>query len=98
ITALMALFVAALSSLIPPQIIGFVIDHITAKTLTPQNLTIYLLIIFSVGILVYGLRYFLRTRFFGASAKLGRILREQLYEKYTQMSPSFYQKYRTGDL
>ncbi|MEJ7453990.1 multidrug ABC transporter permease/ATP-binding protein, partial [Staphylococcus xylosus] len=64
VTALIALFIAALSSLIPPQIIGFVIDHITAKTLTPQNLTMYLLIIFVIGVLVYGLRYFLRTRLF----------------------------------
>ncbi|ARJ51975.1 ABC transporter ATP-binding protein [Staphylococcus lutrae] len=98
ITALIALLIAASSSLVPPQMIGFVIDRITTKTLTPQNLTLYLLTIFLIGICVYGLRYFLRIRFFGASAKLGRILRERLYYKYTQMSPSFYQQYRTGDL
>ncbi len=98
ISALIALVITALCSLIPPQIIGFVIDHIAQHTLTPQNLTMYLVIIFIVGLAVYALRYFLRTRFFGASAKLGRILRNQLYEKYTNMSPSFYQNYRTGDL
>lgn len=35
---------------------------------------------------------------FGTSYRLGRIMRFRLFEHFTQMSPSFYQKYRTGDL
>ncbi|MGV3043195.1 ABC transporter ATP-binding protein [Staphylococcus rostri] len=98
IIALLAMLVTTFCSLIPPQIIGFVIDHITNKTLTPSLLTMYLLVIFGLGIAIYLLRFVSRMQLFGASAKLGRILRECLYEKYTLMSPSFYQKYRTGDL
>ena len=30
--------------------------------------------------------------------RLGKILRERLYHKYTSMSPSFFQERRTGDL
>lgn len=98
IIAFIAMFVTTFCSLIPPQIIGFVIDHITNKTLTPSLLTMYLAIIFGLGIMIYLLRFISRMQLFGASAKLGRILRERLYSKYTLMSPSFYQKYRTGDL
>ncbi|QLK86778.1 ABC transporter ATP-binding protein [Staphylococcus sp. 17KM0847] len=96
--ALIALVITTFCSLIPPQIIGAVIDHITDGTLTPKLLTLYLLMIASLGIVIYVLRFISRMQLFGASAKLGRILRERLYSKYTYMSPSFYQKYRTGDL
>ncbi|REH96305.1 multidrug ABC transporter permease/ATP-binding protein [Staphylococcus felis] len=93
-----ALLITAFCNLVPPQIMGFVIDHMTQKTLTPQNLTGYLLVILCAGLIVYALRYYSRLKLFGASAKLGRILRNRLYIKYTSMSPSFFQKYRTGDL
>ncbi|MCS4486156.1 ABC transporter transmembrane domain-containing protein [Staphylococcus americanisciuri] len=98
IIAFTAMIVTTFCSLMPPKIIGLVIDHITNKTLTPRLLVMYLLIIFGLGIAVYLLRFISRMQLFGASAKLGRILRERLYAKYTLMSPSFYQKYRTGDL
>ncbi|MFR6453314.1 MAG: ABC transporter transmembrane domain-containing protein [Streptococcus sp.] len=32
------------------------------------------------------------------SYRLGQIMRSRLFEHFTKMSPSFYQKYRTGDL
>ncbi|MBI5974375.1 ABC transporter ATP-binding protein [Staphylococcus canis] len=98
ILAFITLMITAFLNLVPPQMIGIVIDHMTQRTLTYQNLTGYLLIIACTGILVYFLRFYSRLKLFGASAKLGRILRQRLYFKYTSMSPSFFQKYRTGDL
>ena len=47
---------------------------------------------------MYGLRYVWRVYIFGAAYNLGRILRFRLFQHFTKMSPSFYQKYRTGDL
>ncbi|UXR78152.1 MULTISPECIES: ABC transporter transmembrane domain-containing protein [unclassified Staphylococcus] len=98
VIALVAMLITTFCSLIPPRMIGFVIDHITEGTLTPRLLTICLLIMIGLGVIIYLLRFVSRMQLFGASAKLGRILRERLYEKYTMMSPSFYQQYRTGDL
>ncbi|UXR71476.1 MULTISPECIES: ABC transporter transmembrane domain-containing protein [unclassified Staphylococcus] len=98
VIALVAMIITTFCSLVPPRMIGFVIDHITEGTLTPRLLTICLLIMMGLGVLIYLLRFVSRMQLFGASAKLGRILRERLYEKYTRMSPSFYQQYRTGDL
>lgn len=97
-SAMIALLITAFCSLMPPQIIGRVIDHMTGKTLTPQLLIMYLMVIFITGVIVYGLRYYSRLQLFGASAKLGRLLRQQLYDKYISMRPAFFQKYRTGDL
>ncbi|WP_394274453.1 ABC transporter ATP-binding protein [Staphylococcus hyicus] len=97
-SAIVAMLITAFCSLVPPQIIGRVIDHITADTLTPRRLMMYLTIILLTGIIVYILRFYSRTQLFGASAKLGRLLRGALYDKYLSMRPSFFQKYRTGDL
>lgn len=47
---------------------------------------------------MYGLRYVWRLNLFGAASRLGKVLRYRLYSHFTKMSPSFYQKYRTGDL
>ena len=50
------------------------------------------------GILMYIFRYFWRKMIFGSAVKLARDLRFKLYEHYTKMPPSFYQRYRVGDL
>lgn len=93
----MLLFIALLE-LLPPQIIGKTIDGITKKTLTPQLLTIYLIILAVAAVLIYISRYIWRISIFGTSQKLGNILRRYLYHKYTEMSAQFFQKRRTGDL
>lgn len=98
VTAFLALCVTAFCSLIPPQMIGRVIDHMTSKTLTSHLLMMYLSVILITGVVVYVLRYYSRLQLFGASAKLGRILRQQLYDKYIGMRARFFQTYRTGDL
>ncbi|MGZ7230777.1 multidrug ABC transporter permease/ATP-binding protein, partial [Streptococcus pyogenes] len=47
---------------------------------------------------MYFLRYIWRMYIFGTSYRLGQIMRFRLFDHFTKMSPSFYQKYRTGDL
>src|SRR5699024_2885395 len=42
--------------------------------------------------------YIWRILIFGPSIKLARILRDELYQHFTKMSSSFYQRKRTGDL
>ncbi|MFC3419629.1 ABC transporter transmembrane domain-containing protein [Salinicoccus hispanicus] len=92
------LILVALLELVPPQVIGWVIDRITQETLTGNLLMWYILLLVAVAILTYIFRYFWRIMIFGASYRLGRILRSRLYRKYSEMSPAFYQKRRTGDL
>lgn len=92
------LVLVALMELVPPQVIGFVIDHITESTLTGSILMQYVVLLIGVAILTYIFRYFWRIMIFGASFRLGKILRSRLYRKYSEMSPAFYQKRRTGDL
>ncbi|UXR33247.1 ABC transporter ATP-binding protein [Staphylococcus simulans] len=98
IGGLLVLLFIALFQLISPQIIGKTIDAIAADRLTGRQLFTYMMILAFAAVMIYILRYSWRVLIFGTSNKLGKILRNRLYEKYTSMSPSFFQRRRTGDL
>ncbi|MDP4172040.1 MAG: ABC transporter transmembrane domain-containing protein [Bacillota bacterium] len=91
------LFVAMLQ-MIPPKVIGFIADHIKQGKLTKTTLLESIGILAAVGISMYVLRYYWRVMIFGSSVKLSQQLRNRLFEHFTSMSPSFYQKRRIGDL
>src|SRR5690349_15319232 len=88
----------ALLELVPPKIIGMIVDEISNHSLTTQKLLQWVFVLVGAGVMVYILRYAWRIMIFGSSLKLARQLRRKLYEHFTNMSPSFYQKHRTGDL
>ncbi|MCP2034882.1 ATP-binding cassette subfamily B protein [Planomicrobium sp. HSC-17F08] len=94
---ILLLFVAFLGVL-PPRIIGFVVDEIGRGTLTPAFLVKWLGILGASALLMYALRYAWRLMIFGSSILLARNLRERLFTHFTRMSPAFYQKRRVGDL
>ncbi|QOY34573.1 ABC transporter transmembrane domain-containing protein [Anaerobacillus isosaccharinicus] len=88
----------SLLSLLPPYIVGVIVDHIEKRTLTFTTLFSWGGVLFAVAVAVYIFRYFWRIMIFGASIRLARKLRNQLYEHFTKMSPNFYHSRRTGDL
>ena len=91
------LFVAMLQ-LVPPRVIGIVVDEITNGTLTIGTLGKWIMLLAVSGLAMYTLRYYWRIMIFGSAVKLSRLLRNRLYAHFTSMSQSFYQKRRTGDL
>lgn len=95
---IMMLMMVSLLQLIPPKVIGIVIDEIGKATLTRDALVKWLSIIAVAAIIMYGLRYAWRQLIFGSSNFLARTLREKLFRHFTKMSPSFYQQRRVGDL
>ncbi|MHA6259573.1 ABC transporter transmembrane domain-containing protein [Sporosarcina sp. CAU 1771] len=92
------LMIVALLQLLPPKIIGFVVDEIRLSTLTSESLTKWLVILAVGGLITYIFRYYWRIMIFGSSVVLGRDMRSKLFHHFTKMSPSFYQKRRIGDL
>ncbi|PFA15664.1 MULTISPECIES: ABC transporter transmembrane domain-containing protein [Bacillus cereus group] len=98
ITGIILLFGVALLELVAPKVIGIVVDEINNQTLTSEKLLQWVVLLVAVGITMYILRYIWRIMIFGSSLKLARQLRKKLYEHFTNMSPSFYQSHRTGDL
>ena len=96
--AILALMAVALLQLIPPRIIGIVIDQISDNTINQSSLIQLLVVLSLTAIGQYVLRYVWRVRIWGNSARLERIIRNRLYRHFTNMDSEFYQKYRTGDL
>ncbi|MBE1553866.1 ABC transporter ATP-binding protein [Sporosarcina limicola] len=92
------LMIVSLLQLLPPKIIGTIVDDITAGELTSTGLTKWLVILGVAGILMYIARYYWRVLIFGSAVLLSRTMREKLFNHFTRMSPSFYQKRRVGDL
>ena len=95
---IIALILVSIFNLIPPKVIGTVIDKIEAGNLTNGQLFLNVGYLVLAALAMYALRYVWRVYIFGAAYNLGRILRSRLFEHFTKMSPSFFQKYRTGDL
>lgn len=93
-----SLSLVSVLNLIPPKVMGQVIDSIDAKNLTLGSLLTKLVILLAAALGMYLLRLLWRFYLLGTSYRLGKILRSRLFEHFTQMSPSFFQKYRTGDL
>ncbi|SEJ18139.1 ABC transporter [Bhargavaea ginsengi] len=95
---ILMLLVVAVLQLLPPRIIGYVVDEIRLGTLTGAGLGRWLLILAGAALAMYVLRYYWRVMIFGSSVLLGRRLRSELFAHFTKMSSSFYQQRRVGDL
>lgn len=98
ITGILLLAIVALLQLIPPKIVGIIVDTIKNNELTGAVLIKWISVLIIVALVMYVLRYYWRIMIFGSSLKLARILRNQLFSHFTKMSASFYQQKRTGDL
>lgn len=95
---ILVLVFVALINLFPPYAVRVIVDGVGKGNLTEGVLLKWSLLLLGAGFLVYGLRYVWRLMIFGASSRLGRLLRKQLFEHFTLLSPQFYQEHRTGDL
>ncbi|MFD1126552.1 ABC transporter ATP-binding protein [Lentilactobacillus raoultii] len=92
------LILTALLAIIPPRIIGVLVDAIHNGKLNASHLMILLIVLTAVAFAQYGSRYMWRTAIWGEAAKLEKVLRNRLFWHYTQMDQAFFQRYRTGDL
>ena len=98
LVGIVALILVSVLNLIPPMVMGRVIDAITSGKLTQQDLLLDLFYLLLAAFGMYYLRYVWRMYILGTSYRLGQIMRSRLFEHFTKMSPAFYQTYRTGDL
>lgn len=99
IPALFAFLVLiAILQIIPPRLVGLVIDGISRGTMSRQQLVVWVAVMLGIALLVYGLRYIWRLWLFGASYKLAIQLRQKIYQQLSQQDQVFYLRHRTGDL
>lgn len=98
ITGVLVLILSSFFGLLPPYVVGVIVDSIRQHTLTSGMLLKWLLLLAVAGLLNYFTGFIWRQFIFGSSIKLARQLRDTLYRHFTKMSPSFFHKRRIGDL
>lgn len=95
---ILVLICVAIINLFPPYVVRVIVDGVSKGNLTQGSLLKWSLLLLAAGLTAYGLRYIWRLLIFGASSRLGRLLRKQLFEHFIRLSRQFYQQHRTGDL
>ncbi|AEB30783.1 multidrug resistance-like ATP-binding protein MdlA [Carnobacterium sp. 17-4] len=93
-----ALIICAILQVMNPKIIGTIIDHFIAGTLSWKILLFWVSLILIFALIMYALRYGWRMALFGNSTLIESILRNRLFSFFTRMDSEFFHKYRTGDL
>ena len=92
------LFIANILEIIPPWLIGVAIDSIAQEQLTSQLLWQYIGVLAVSMILAYAINFVWQYQLFGGAYVIERQLRTSLMGKFLKMTPTFYEKNRTGDL
>lgn len=97
-TAVVLLFVANILEIIPPWLIGKAIDSIAQGQLTSSLMWQYIIVLGIALVLAYLINFVWQYQLFGGAYVIERQLRSSLMGQFLKMSPTFYEKNRTGDL
>ncbi|UHA74263.1 ABC transporter ATP-binding protein [Paenibacillus sp. 481] len=84
--------------LVPPRLLGQALDDIVYGTITWESLTRYIVYILLSMVLIYGITYVWMYNLFGGAFLVERKLRSKLMGHLLKMTPTFFEKNRTGDL
>ena len=96
--AVVLLIAIAILQLLPPKLVGIIVDGVTKDQMSSKVLMAWLGLMIGTAIVVYLLRYVWRVLLFGASYQLAVELRENFYRQLSRQNPAFYLRHRTGDL
>lgn len=96
--AVLLLIIIAILQLVPPRVVGYVVDGVTQQHYTAMRVMMWVATLALIAVVVYLLRYVWRVLLFGASYQLAVELREDYYRQLSRQHPEFYLRHRTGDL
>lgn len=96
--AVALLIIIAMLQLIPPKVVGIVVDGVAERHFTTGQILMWIATMVLIAVVVYLLRYVWRVLLFGASYQLAVELREDYYRQLSRQHPEFYLRHRTGDL
>lgn len=83
---------------IPPKLIGMAIDDIHIGNMTTEKILQYLVFLLAIMVSSYGITYIWMYQLFGGAFLVERKLRSRFMGHLLKMTPTFYEKNRTGDL
>ncbi len=96
--ALTLLVILNFVEVVPPALIGHVIDQMNKGTLTYVLMLQVIFIYLGLIVVSYLFGFIWQYQLFGGANILQRTLRSRLMHQFLRMTPTFYEKNRTGDL
>ena len=96
--AITLLILASFIEVLPPKLLGDAIDIMTNGDMDSTQLFKYVGFILIAAVISYALNFYWQYQLFGGAIALDRILRKKLMHQFLKMTPTFYEKNRTGDL
>ncbi|UOR13286.1 ABC transporter ATP-binding protein [Halobacillus amylolyticus] len=96
--AIVALIIVSAIDLIPPKLVGMAIDEIQFNTLTMEHLIDVLLLYGGLIIASYTISYLWDYTLFSGAMIMERSMRSRLMNHFLKMTPTFFQRNKTGDL
>jgi ATP-binding cassette, subfamily B, multidrug efflux pump len=98
VIAISLLIIVGIFDVLPPKIIGMAIDDIHIGVMSENKIFTYLGYLLLIMVISYGITYVWMYKLFGGAFLVERKLRSRFMRHLLNMSPTFYEKNRTGDL
>lgn len=95
---LILLIIVGVLELLPPRLLGNAIDDIVRGSITTVSLAKYIGMILIMLLIIYWITYIWMHKLFGGSNLVERLLRSRFMNHLMTMTPSFFERNRTGDL
>ncbi|WP_406621598.1 ABC transporter ATP-binding protein [Bacillus atrophaeus] len=96
--AIVLLLTVNVLEMFPPKLLGNAIDDMKSGLFTVSGMVFYIGLFLGLTAVVYVMSYYWMYQLFGGANVMEKILRSKLMGHLLNMSPPFYEKYRTGDL
>ena len=96
--ALILLMVTNILVILPPWLIGEAIDSIYLNTLTGKLLALFIGAMILITLFNYVFNFIWQYQLFGGAYVIERQLRRRLMRHFLKMTPTVYEKNKTGDL
>lgn len=96
--AIILLTIVGILDVVPPKLVGDAIDEIQVGSLTKEAIVHYLLLLTGTTVVSYGMTYIWMYQLFGGAFLVERKLRSRFVGHLMKMTPTFFEKNRTGDL
>ncbi|WP_282067267.1 ABC transporter ATP-binding protein [Bacillus pumilus] len=96
--AITLLLIVNVLEMLPPRYLGQAVDDIRSGQFTTSSIVFYVTIFCLLGVVVYTLTYFWMYQLFGGANVMERVMRGKLMRHLLKMTPTFYEKKKTGNL
>jgi ATP-binding cassette, subfamily B, multidrug efflux pump len=98
VIAISLLILVGILDVVPPKLIGMAIDDIQVGEMNNGKIGKYVGYLILIMVFSYGITYVWMYKLFGGAFLVERKLRSRFMKHLLKMSPTFYEKNRTGDL